>query len=215
MGALLKRSSVLFALVLVLATVLSCGGKPGQGSRVTGSSATLSQKDSGGAEQVSGPTSSIDVGQFPKNPPAVARPQDFRASDGLSKEGFTLFVLGDNSAPDPSQLGLYEMNVTKMADGQTFVTVAIKNAKDAYKSLVVIRYDPKEYNPHETLPGQFYGPARDRLFLTVTSVEGILPVAVVRLLPQVKGFLTGSGVVCQAVFEHKPYDQGMKRVQSV
>jgi hypothetical protein len=215
MGSLWKWSSVVFALFLTAATVLSCGGKPGQGGQVTGASVTLAQRSSGGAEQVSGPTTSIDVGQFPKNPPTVTRPEYFRASDGLSKEGFTLFVLGDNSAPDPSQLGLYQMNVTKMGDGQTFVTVAIKNASNIAKSLLYVKYDAKQYNPHEVQPGQFYGPQRDRIFFSVFSVEGVVPIAVLRLLPDVKGYLTGSGVVCQVIFEHKPYDSKLKRIQSV
>ncbi len=122
----------------------------------------------------------------------------------INREGFSLFVLDEHGEISSELRRYYELRVKTLMNGDTFVSIVAKNLPASAGSLFILKYHPSDFKLKEINPGKAYGGKDESVFLAVRGFVGGIPISVARIRPNEKGFITGDGLVAEALFVPGP-----------
>lgn len=135
------------------------------------------------------------------------RVYDFDPRQGISVDDFTVWTVDDLGRPDPKQQQYLRLVGRDLERGDYHLVVMLKDAPAVTDLFFYIRYHQDRYNPLSVRPGSAFGMEGDRLWFGKIEVPGAVCCGMTRVRPDVHGGIKlADGVVCEAVFEERPFD---------
>jgi len=145
-------------------------------------------------------------------PPTLAelnkiRPYDFDPRAGLSLDTFTLFTVDDLGFHDPAQQEYLRLTGRDLLNGDYHLVVHLRGAPAITDCFFYVRYHQEQWHPRQIEPGSAFGMEGDRLWFGKLDIPGVVCAGMTRIRPDLNGGIKlEDGVICEIVFEEKPYD---------
>lgn len=83
------------------------------------------------------------------------------------------------------------------------VTVNAKDLIQEYLVSLTIKFDPDMFIPKSVIQGDFMGAQNKTIFFSLLDRSGELPIAIARILPDLNGYVSGSGRLLEIEFEQR------------